>query len=430
MNKISFGDFELCQAFVDALATQDVTEAFPVQNQSFEAIYGEQDVAVKAPTGTGKTLAYLLPTLSRVVENNDENLLILAPSPELAMQIVRVIDNLLESFGIKAIALIASANLERQRENLRKSDCRVVVATPGRAADLIESKHLKSTQFTSLVLDESDTIMQDAQKDLIEYLINSLRADCQLVMASATIGEASLEFADEYMRDNYVTVDGIARLSDIEFSYLFCGQDKKEIMLSKLIVEKKLQKVLVFVNSLNYTNHVKQFLEKQSVPAASINADDNKIQRQQAIDDFANGKARALIATDTVARGLDIEGVTVVQYNTTTDPELFTHRAGRAARAGSEGQCFLMVTAKDVFILKILKKKLAVKADEVLFRRSANKDVLVKKKKERGESTSPAKKKKPKKKNRKDHAYRCMKRMKEAKAKLETDKKDSDSVDE
>ena len=294
MNKVSFGEFELCTEFSDALAKQGVTDSFPVQDQSFPAIYGEQDFVLKAPTGTGKTLAFLLPALSRIVENEGESLLVLAPSPELAMQIVRVAESLLESFPIKPIALISSASLERQRENLRKSDARVVVATPGRACDLIESKHLKSTQYSTLVLDESDTIMQTENADLINFLLSSLRADCQLIMASATITEASLDFADEYMRDNYVKVDGVGRLSEIEFPYVFCGEGKKEIMLSKLIVEKKLDKVLVFVNSLNYTDHVREFLGKQGVVAVSINKDDDKVDRQQAIDDFTSGKARAL----------------------------------------------------------------------------------------------------------------------------------------
>ena len=350
----------LAAAVLEKLQSAGIEKPFEIQSLAAEPVFHGEDCKILAPTGSGKTLSYLLPLITAMENDPDKRLLVLAASPELASQISEVYKKFFEAQP--SILLVGGANLARQKERLKKRP-KIIFATPGRAFELFMKDNFKVTDDTTVVLDEIDSLIEGRNYKKVGRMVE----DCgQLVAASATYGDLSEEFFEDNAF-NMKNIESAKREGSVSHHYLFCNEDKKEITLAKILRKKEYKKVLLFVNELVHTKHLYEFLEKQGIAVDKLDSQTRKNDRADALKKFRTGKIRVLISTDSLARGIDLPGVTVIQYAIARDNEVFIHRAGRAGRAGSSGSNIILVSSKDVFMLSKYSKRLGVEISEYNF---------------------------------------------------------------
>ncbi|MCM8537830.1 MAG: DEAD/DEAH box helicase [Lentisphaeraceae bacterium] len=340
------------------LQSSGFSSAFPIQELACGVILSGKCCYLKAPTGSGKTLSYLLPIGMMLEKDNSLNVVTLGSSPELVSQIHNVFK---ESFPeISSMLLVGGANPKRQKERLKKKP-RFIASTPGKAFELFSQKKLLITESTILIVDEVDRVIDGGNLDKVSRMLES---GGQTIMASATYNEASLELIDDLTSD-FVEVQTEKREGTISHQYVFCNDDKKDISLVKLIRKFKIPSSLVFVNDLRHASHLLKELEKNNIPSAKLDSTMLKNQREQTIRELRSGKIQVLLTSDSLARGMDFQDVMVIQYGVTRDLDTYIHRSGRTGRAGKDGTCISLITGKDAYLLTKLSKKLSIEIQEI-----------------------------------------------------------------
>ncbi|NQZ60215.1 MAG: DEAD/DEAH box helicase [Lentisphaeraceae bacterium] len=357
----------LADLLLEKLQAAGIEKPFEIQTLAAEPVLNGEDCKILAPTGSGKTLSYLLPLITAMENDSDKRLLVLAASPELASQISAVYKQFFETQP--SILLVGGANLARQKERLKKRP-KIIFATPGRAFELFVLGDFKVTDDTTVVLDEIDSLIERHNNKKVGLMTE----DCgQLVAASATYGDLSEAFF-EANAFNMKMLETKKREGSVSHHYLFSNENKKEITLTKLLRRKEFKRVLLFVNELEHTNHLFQILKKEGIAVGKLDSKTHKNDRATALKDFRSGKIRVLISTDSLARGIDLPDVTVVQYAIARDEQMFIHRGGRAGRAGGSGANIMLVTKRDVFMMSKYSKKLGVEINEYVFTPAAKKE--------------------------------------------------------
>ena len=353
MSHFSVDGLELPEFLADTIARVGIIEPTAVQSQAIPLVLARKDVIIQSPTGTGKTLAYLLPLLQRVRADDSLRVVVVAPSPELAIQILRVV----EAFagpGISSGSLIGGGNSERQKETLKRKP-RVLVGTPGRVLDLIFAKKLKTADIGALVLDETDEILSPQNEPGLREIASRPEFKPQLIFASATIGEKAVRLARDLMDPDFVRVTvGAERLPErIGHYFMTFEAQRKEVWLAKLIDEQHIDQALVFVNKLQNVAHLYRFLNDHGVPSVALSSERSRHDREESVGRLKRGEARVLVATDAAAHGLDLPGLEwVIHYDVARDSEAYVHRAGRTGRAGRAGSSVMMVGRHEMFLLK------------------------------------------------------------------------------
>jgi superfamily II DNA/RNA helicase len=340
------------------LEKSGIDQAYEIQILAATPVYEGQDVKIFAPTGSGKTLSYLLPLAAKLAEEKDMRLLILTSSPELASQIQSVFKQYFEEFS--SLLILGSANINRQKDRLKKKP-RVIVGTPGRVFELFCLECFSVTEETTVVLDEIDTLLERASYDKVLSLVEGCS---QLVSASATYGDV----ADSFLKETPFQLQEVStekREGVVKHSYVFCNANKKDITLIKLLRQEKLKKVLLFINDLKYGSHLAKRLMDSDIKCSRLDAKIQKLDREKAIKAFRDETIQVLIASDSLSRGVDFKDANVVQYNIAREKELYIHRSGRAGRAGSTGRCISMVTDKDAHIVKKQQKAISIVIEEL-----------------------------------------------------------------
>jgi ATP-dependent RNA helicase DeaD len=356
-----FDGLDMPEFLAAALKKAGIADATDIQRAAIPAILSGSDVMLQAATGTGKTLAYLLPLLQRVRADAAFRVLILAPSPELAIQIVRVV----ETFGgpgVTSAALIGGASAERQRERLKKHP-RVLVGTPGRVIDFIFDRRLKVAQMSAVVLDETDEILSPHNEKNLREIASRPEFKPQLVFASATFGPQSEKLATDLMRPGFIRLAPATQPlpSTVAHCFMTFDERRKDVWLGRLLDDFRIERALVFVNKIETVGHLYRFLNESGVRTVTISSERGKKDRANAIGAFKSGKARVLVATDTAARGLDVPGLEwVVHYDVARDRDVYVHRLGRTGRAGREGTSVMMVAKHEMFLLKRYNEQLDI----------------------------------------------------------------------
>ncbi|ADU29029.1 DEAD/DEAH box helicase [Evansella cellulosilytica] len=337
---------------------KEVTE---IQKQVIPAILEGQDIIAESPTGTGKTLAYLLPTLEKIDVNKKEmQVLIFASSRELVMQILEEIRIWTEGSSIGRAALIGGANVKRQIDKLKKKP-QIVVATPGRAVELMQQKKLKVHEVKTVVFDEADQLFSNEHQKQIDHVLKSTLKDRQILVFSATLNELVEEKAKIRMNDaKVVRVKLDEEANNVEHVYIICEQRDKMTTLRRLINLKGLR-ALAFSNDIQLLSTYAAKLEYDGMPLGLLHSETTKQEREQALRQFREKRTPLLLATDVASRGLDIKELThVFQLDVPRDAEQYKHRAGRTGRAGQEGTVISLVTEQEVQKLLQLGKKLSL----------------------------------------------------------------------
>ena len=351
----------------EAWNKEGFAEPTDVQKAAIPLILEGRDVIAESPTGTGKTLAYLLPVLSKIdTAKQNTQALILASSQELVMQILDEAQKWSQGTGVKAVSIIGGANPKRQLEKLKKSP-QIIVGTPGRVLELIKQRKLKMHEVKTIVLDEGDQLLVAEHKGTVEGIIKSSLADRQVVLFSATLTSHAVKSAQELMKDSEIIrikQDSTISEGKLEHIYFKCEPRDKIKILEKLSRVDSF-KGLVFMKDIGDLQVALEKLNYKGIPARMLHSELNKQQRQAHLKKFREGGQEMLLVTDVAARGLDIKGVThVVHFDFPRDREQYIHRSGRTGRFGADGTIVSIVNYREERELKQLCKELGVSLAE------------------------------------------------------------------
>jgi len=361
---MTFDDLKMPPALIAALAWQQITNPTPIQDAALPVLLEGKDAYLYAETGTGKTLAYLLPLFCRVdVGLAATQIVIVAPTHELAIQIQRQCCDLALHAGmaLRSLLLIGGTSTERQIDKLKKKP-HLVVGSPGRIGELIARGKLKTRDVRSIVIDEADLLLNEEHLQAVLAIIRTAPPGRQLVFASATREKQSTAAISALSPDLVMLNAGSAPVSEnIEHLYLQCEERDKPDELRKLLHCLKPERALVFVHRNDVADRVAGKLAHHHIPAADLNAANDKQLRKQAMDGFRSGAIRVLIASDIAARGLDIRGVAlVVNLDVPTLSKAYLHRTGRTGRTGAKGLAVSLVAESELRVVRRYQQELGI----------------------------------------------------------------------
>ena len=339
-----FSDLKLHSVLLTNLEQLDYKEPTPIQEKAIPVILEGSDVLGIAQTGTGKTAAFSLPILNRLIPELEmkkaPRALILAPTRELCSQIHSSIEKYAEGSLIKSVAVYGGVGQGAQTKAIREG-AHIVVATPGRLLDLLEQRLVRLSEIEIFVIDEADRMFDMGFIDDIKDIIGRLPSSRQTLLFSATMPGEIQNLANRILKKP-VTVEAAAQSSvaeNIEQKVIFCRRDHKFQLLKKIIKEEATGLVLVFTRTKNIADSVVEYLAQNRMASRAIHGDKNQDDREKSIHHFSQGSIKILVATDLVSRGIDVEGVShVINFDLPLDPEGYVHRIGRTARAGKSGK--------------------------------------------------------------------------------------------
>lgn len=341
-----------------------------IQESAIPEILEGKDLIAESPTGTGKTLAYLIPVLNKIDPNLQSlQAIVLASSQELVMQVYQEFQKWSEGSGIRGTSIIGGANLKRQLEKLKKRP-HAIFATPGRLLELIKQKKVKMHEVKMVVLDEGDQLMIPEHLATVQNIVKSTMADRQVVMFSATMKAETEKLAREIAKSPEVLrieKDEIASSGEVKHIY-FVAEQRDKIKLLEKIVRLEGSKSLAFINDIGVIQVFKEKLTFKELSIGILHSEMKKLERQAAMKDFRDGKMKMLVATDVAARGLDIQGIShVVQIDFPKDITQYVHRSGRTGRMGANGTVLSLVTEREERELKRFCKELKLPLQKSVF---------------------------------------------------------------
>jgi ATP-dependent RNA helicase DeaD len=354
----SFNACGINENLVKALKNQDITIPTEIQEKSIPELISGKDFIGCSETGSGKTLAYLLPLLMKIdVEKRSNQAVILAPTHELAMQIFKEIEKLVNGSEMKVTSAqcIGGANIYRQIDKLKKRP-HIIVGSAGRILELIKTKKIDPAVKT-VIIDEADRMLDDDNFETLLRLIRSLiRTERQTVLFSASIQPETLKRAKAVTKNAVYVKTALKPIVNegIEHLYIECDERDKIQLVRKIYAAFPEEQALVFLNSDDLISGLAEKLLFHKLKISAIHGRFKKFERKTALENFRKGKARFLISSDISARGLDFSDVDlIINFDMPIEPLDYLHRSGRTARAGKKGRVVSLVTQSE---LKILQK--------------------------------------------------------------------------
>ena len=367
----SFEELGVQPQLVKALAAQQLQVPTQIQEKMIPQVLTGENVLARSATGTGKTLAYLLPLLQRIDPGKKEvQAVILAPTYELAMQIYRVLGALVQeaALDVKAVSLIGGAALTRQIEALKKKP-QIVVGSAGRVLELLRKHKLSLTSVRTLVLDEVDRLLDEQNAPTVEIVMKEVPAQRQLLMVSATLPARTQKVIERLEKKvNLLEAASEVKLPE-QLVHCYVKMEHREKLdgLRKVLHALDIKRALLFVEQQGRLETVLEKLQHHGLKVAGLRKDAGKQERKEAFEAISKGKISLLVATDLAARGLDIPGVThVINLDFPDEPQTYLHRAGRTGRAGQEGMVVSLVTQGEVARLERCRRSLKVDLQEYI----------------------------------------------------------------
>ena len=340
-----FDELNLEDAILDGLDAMNFQEATPVQEQTIPVILAKKDIIACAQTGTGKTAAYVLPIINELSKGgfseNAVNAVIMAPTRELAQQIDQQIAGFTYFIPISAVAIYGGTDgvaWEQQRRGLEMG-ADIVIATPGRLLSYIKLGTVDLSQVSYFVLDEADRMLDMGFYDDIMQIYKQLPSTCQIIMFSATMPPKIRTLAETILKNPEELQLAISRPPDTIMQTAYICYDAQKIkIIENLFSKARPQRVIIFASAKVKVKELANTLSRMNFNVAQMHSDLEQAQREEVMKDFKNGKIDILVATDVVARGIDINDIRlVVNFDIPHDPEDYVHRIGRTAR-GTNGE--------------------------------------------------------------------------------------------
>lgn len=350
-----FEDFDLSDDLLDALYAMHFEKCTPIQENAIPVVLDRHDLIAIAQTGTGKTAAYLLPVIDLLAEVPEAdgfvNCLIMAPTRELAQQIERQMDGFSYYLPLSSIAVYGGTDGKEfgRQQRAMKEGADVVIATPGRLQALIQMGGIDLSQVRYFILDEADRMLDMGFYDDIMGIAKLLPAERQTLLFSATMPPKIRKLAENILTDPVeVKIAPSRPVEKIKQSAIFCYDDEKQKILTNILKSRKGERVIVFAASKHGVRDLARDLRRLGIKAAEIHSDLDQEQRDETIRGFRSGRIEVIVATDLLARGIDIDEVMlVVNFDVPREPEDYVHRVGRTARANADGEAVTLVGPRD-----------------------------------------------------------------------------------
>lgn len=359
---MNFSELHLHARCVDALTAQSITTPTPIQDQAIPLVLKGGDVIAVAQTGTGKTLAYALPTIRRIVNASSKGtrMLILVPTRELCVQVYTVVREMAKAANLTTTQVYGGVGYTEQTKDLRNG-VDIVIATPGRLLDHIDRRNVNFKNISTLVLDEADRMLDMGFLPDVTEIISYLPKKRQTLMFSATFPDGIARLAKNMMHDpETISIGEIAKPVETVTQKVYAVLDeRKPRLIADILTEAKPESCMIFMRTKVRTEQVNMILKNKGWKVTQLHGDRSQGQRQQALDGFRKGKYQILVATDVAARGIDINGVShVINYDIPLNPDDYIHRIGRTARAEAKGDAYTLVTPAEFQALGSIEKTL------------------------------------------------------------------------
>ncbi len=369
---LTFADLGLSETSLRALDRAGFKSPSPIQAGLIPAAVAGRDCLGNAPTGTGKTAAFLLPALEKIDERERRpQVLILAPTRELVTQICVEFERLCHGRRTFAVAVVGGESIIRQQRLLGQG-CQLVVATPGRLMDLMGRNAIRLDKVKMVILDEADQMLDIGFRPAVEEILRAVPDGRQTLLLSATMPKEVRELAQTYLVDpedvRLIKENEDATIPAIRQSYLMVTNDRKFDLLIGLIRREQPARAIVFCRTKRGADRVGLLLRQEGFKADTMHGNLSQAQRNRVLQGFRLGRLTILVATDVVGRGIDVRGVShVINFDLPEDPEHYVHRIGRTGRMGSEGAAFSLVVPDQGKILDQIERAIAreLEADQV-----------------------------------------------------------------
>ncbi len=355
---LPFSGLALERPLLDAVAKLGYDTPTPIQEQAIPQILEGRDLVGCAQTGTGKTAAFVLPVLQRLGKGTGVRALVVTPTRELCAQIDEVSRIVCKFTGQHVVAVYGGVPYEPQAAKVKKG-VDLVIATPGRLLDMIQRGDLSLSQVEILVLDEADRMLDMGFWPDVQRIMRKLPERRQNLLFSATMSRGVLEAIRDTLRDPIrIQVGEMAMpVDEVEQAVLPVHGDQKIELLVHYLRHHKPERTLIFTRTKHRADRLERQLSRHGIKGTIMHSNRTQSQREQALSGFKSGRYSVLIATDIVARGIDVEGIShVINFDIPMKPEDYVHRIGRTARAGASGEALSLLTAEDVHELKAIER--------------------------------------------------------------------------
>jgi ATP-dependent RNA helicase RhlE len=370
---MSFTALGLSPDLLKVLSNQNFTAPTPIQQSAIPAILNNKDILGIAKTGSGKTASYVLPLLMNVqkaprLKNRHVNVLVLVPTRELAEQVKEVFRtfSLGLSIPVKTLAVYGGVSINPQMTALQGVN--VLIATPGRLLELVDSNAVYLSLIQTLVLDEADKMLNLGFKEEVDKIISLLPEKRQNILLSATLN-ADLQAIHQVLLHDPLVIkieaqeDSIEQINQVAY---IVSDEKKGPFLRYLINHHEMQQVLIFASSVHTADAIVNKLRKNNFDAKAIHSKKSQGARNEALYLFKSGKLRILVATDLMGRGIDINQLPfVINYELPRSPKDYIHRIGRTGRAGSVGEAISLVSPDELHHFEVIEKKMGKKVEMI-----------------------------------------------------------------
>jgi ATP-dependent RNA helicase RhlE len=363
---MSFTALGLSPGFLRVLNSENYSEPTPIQKAVVSAVIGKEDVLGIAKTGSGKTAGYVLPILHNLQtaaasRHREPTVLVLVPTRELADQVQRVFQTFLPALSerLTCLAVYGGVSINTQMQTIGKAD--IVVATPGRLLELVEKNAVRLSSIATLVLDEADKMLNLGFKEEVDRILALLPTKRQNLLFSATLGDDLGRIQQMVLRNPLVIkiageADGIDLIHQLAY---LVSEEKKGPLLRYLIKHADLKQVLVFASSTIKADGIVKKLLKNKIHAASVHSKLSQQTRRDTLRQFKAGELRVLVATDLLARGIDIEFLPcVINYELPRSPKDYIHRIGRTGRAENPGDAISLISPAEMDHFQLIQKKM------------------------------------------------------------------------
>ena len=374
MKTKTFAALGLPDSLLKNLENEGLNKPYPIQQKVIPEVLKHQDIMGIAKTGSGKTAAYVLPILSLLqrnlkTKNRCVNVLVVVPTRELAVQVSEVFKtfslNLTER--VKTLAVFGGVSVNPQMKAMQNVN--VLVATPGRLLELIDANAVSIEEISTLVLDEADKMLNLSFKEEMDRIFGMLPTRRQTLLFSATLNDSIDAVQAKLLRSPQIIKvedNNDADLDLIKQSAYFIPEEKKGVLLRHLVKELGMEQVLVFASSIQQVDRIVRKLNKNGLSAEGIHSKISQGGRQEILHEFKTGQVKILVATDLLARGIDIEYLPfVVNFELPRSPKDFIHRIGRTGRAEKMGQAITFVSPDEEHHFKVIQKKMKKWVDRV-----------------------------------------------------------------
>lgn len=366
---ISFDKLGINLNLIEGLKKQGINTPTDIQVKSIPLAIQNKDIIGQSQTGSGKTLAYLLPIFQKIDSDKREmQVLILAPTHELVMQIDKQIKLLSSNSGVPvtSTSIIGEVNITRQIEKLKEKP-HIIVGSTGRVFELIKNKKISAHTIKTIVIDEGDRLLDENNLIAVKDVIKTTMRDRQLMLFSATINDKTSDIAKDLMKDaQVIRIEDEKRISsNITHMYFISEQREKIEILRKLVASINPEKALVFINKSEEIQLTTLKLQYHHIKAYGIYGNAPKEERKKAMEDFRSGKIQLLIASDLAARGLDIEGLThIFNLDLPKESKDYLHRVGRTGRVLKSGTAISIVTNQEISLINRYEKDFNIKIEK------------------------------------------------------------------